>query len=36
MKPIAEELAAALREHPAANQVEVAGSVRRWAETVAL
>ena len=33
MKPIAEELAAALREHPAANRVEVAGSVRRWAET---
>jgi DNA polymerase (family 10) len=31
--PIAEELAAALREHPAAKQVEVAGSVRRWAET---
>jgi DNA polymerase (family 10) len=31
--PIAEELAAALREHPAAEQVEVAGSVRRWAET---
>ena len=33
MKPIAEELAEALREHPAANRVEVAGSVRRWAET---
>ncbi|MDQ2631948.1 MAG: DNA polymerase/3'-5' exonuclease PolX [Actinomycetota bacterium] len=33
VKPIAEELAEALREHPAANQVEVAGSVRRWAET---
>lgn len=33
VKPIAEELAAALRDHPAANQVEVAGSVRRWAET---
>jgi len=31
--PIAEELAAALREHPAANRVEVAGSVRRWADT---
>ncbi|HET7417140.1 MAG TPA: DNA polymerase/3'-5' exonuclease PolX [Solirubrobacterales bacterium] len=31
--PIAEELAAALREHPAAERVEVAGSVRRWAET---
>lgn len=33
VKPLAEELAAALGEHPAANQVEVAGSVRRWAET---
>jgi DNA polymerase (family 10) len=33
VKPIAEELAVALREHPAANRVEVAGSVRRWAET---
>ncbi len=33
VKPIAEELASALREHPAANQVEVAGSVRRWGET---
>ncbi|HEX5989075.1 MAG TPA: DNA polymerase/3'-5' exonuclease PolX [Solirubrobacterales bacterium] len=33
VKPIAEELAAALRDHPAADQVEVAGSVRRWAET---
>jgi DNA polymerase (family 10) len=31
--PIARELAGALREHPAANRVEVAGSVRRWAET---
>ena len=31
--PIAEELASALREHPAANRVEVAGSARRWAET---
>ena len=31
--PIAEELAATLREHPAANRVEVAGSARRWAET---
>ena len=27
VRPIAEELAAALREHPAANRVEVAGSV---------
>ena len=33
VKPIAEELAAALRAHPVANRVEVAGSVRRWAET---
>ena len=32
-KPIAEELAEALREHPAADRVEVAGSARRWAET---
>src|SRR4249919_2676541 len=31
VRPIAEELAAALREHPAANRVEVAGSARRWA-----
>ena len=33
VKPIAEELAAALRGHPAAKRVEIAGSVRRWAET---
>jgi DNA polymerase (family X) len=33
VRPIAEELAAALRDHPASNRVEVAGSVRRWAET---
>jgi DNA polymerase (family X) len=33
VRPIAAELAAALREHPVANRVEVAGSVRRWAET---
>ncbi len=32
-RPVAEALAQALREHPAARQVEVAGSVRRWAET---
>ncbi len=32
-KPIAEELARELRGHPAAERVEVAGSVRRWAET---
>ena len=30
---IAEALAAALREHPAADRVEIAGSARRWAET---
>jgi DNA polymerase (family 10) len=33
VRPIAEELAAALREHKAAKRVEVAGSARRWAET---
>jgi DNA polymerase (family 10) len=33
VRPIAEELAAALREHPGAHRVEVAGSVRRWADT---
>ena len=33
VKPVAEELAASLRESPAADRVEVAGSVRRWAET---
>jgi DNA polymerase (family 10) len=32
-RPIAEELARTLREHPAADRVEVAGSARRWAET---
>ncbi|MFI5027529.1 MAG: DNA polymerase/3'-5' exonuclease PolX [Solirubrobacterales bacterium] len=32
-RPVAEALASALREHPAAIRVEVAGSVRRWAET---
>jgi DNA polymerase (family X) len=31
--PVAEELAAALREHPAADRVEVAGSARRRTET---
>jgi DNA polymerase (family 10) len=31
--PIAEELAAALRDHPSSHEVEVAGSARRWAET---
>jgi len=33
VRPIAEELAAALRGHPASSRVEVAGSARRWAET---
>jgi DNA polymerase (family 10) len=33
VRPIAEQLAAALREHPAAQRVEVGGSARRWAET---
>ncbi len=33
VRPIAEELAEALREHPGAHRVEVTGSVRRWAET---
>jgi DNA polymerase (family 10) len=32
-RPMAEELAAALRAHPAADRVEPAGSVRRWADT---
>jgi DNA polymerase (family 10) len=32
-RPIADELARTLRDHPAAERVEVAGSVRRWAET---
>jgi DNA polymerase (family 10) len=31
--PVAEELASALREHPAADRVEVAGSARRRTET---
>jgi DNA polymerase (family 10) len=30
---IAEQLAEALREHPASDRVEVAGSARRWTET---
>jgi DNA polymerase (family X) len=32
--PVAEEVAGALRAHPAAEQVEVAGSLRRMAESV--
>jgi DNA polymerase (family 10) len=31
---VAEEIAGALRAHPASDRVEVAGSVRRWADTV--
>jgi DNA polymerase (family 10) len=31
--PVAEELAASLREHPASDAVEIAGSARRLAET---
>jgi DNA polymerase (family X) len=31
---VAEEIAGALRAHPAADRVEVAGSLRRWAESV--
>jgi DNA polymerase (family X) len=33
VRPIAAELAAALRDHPSSDRVEVAGSVRRWGET---
>lgn len=33
VRPIAEQLAASLRDHPGAHRVEVAGSARRWAET---
>ena len=31
--PVAEQLAEALREHPACEQVTIAGSARRWTET---
>jgi DNA polymerase (family X) len=31
--PVARELAEALRAHPAAGRVEIAGSARRWGET---
>mgnify|MGYP001428612116 CR=1 FL=1 len=31
--PVAEEIAAELRAHPAAGEVVIAGSARRWAET---
>ena len=33
-REVGDELVAALREHPAADRVELAGSARRWAETV--
>ena len=33
VKPVAEQLAEVLREDPASDRVEVAGSARRWAET---
>jgi DNA polymerase (family 10) len=32
-RALAESLAGALREHPAADRVEIAGSARRWTET---
>lgn len=32
--PIAEQIADALRDHPASDQVEVAGSARRWGDSV--
>lgn len=32
--PIADQIATALREHPASDQVEVAGSARRWGDSV--
>jgi DNA polymerase (family X) len=32
--PVADQIADALRAHPAAHRVEVAGSLRRWAESV--
>jgi DNA polymerase (family X) len=31
--PVAEQLTEALREHPASERVEIAGSARRWTET---
>lgn len=33
VRPVAEELLARLREHPAVAQAEVGGSLRRWLET---
>jgi DNA polymerase (family 10) len=32
--PIAEQIAGALREHPSSDRVEVAGSARRWGDSV--
>src|ERR671939_1067531 len=32
-RALAESLAGALREHPAADRVEIAGSARRWTDT---
>jgi len=34
VRPVAEELLAALREHPDVERAEIGGSLRRWAETV--
>jgi DNA polymerase (family X) len=34
VRPVAEEMLAMLREHPAVKQAEVGGSLRRWLETV--
>jgi DNA polymerase (family 10) len=33
-RPVAEEVMAALREHPAVQQIEPGGSLRRWRDTV--
>jgi len=33
-QPVAVELVARLREHPAVTRVEIAGSLRRWRETI--
>ena len=33
VRPIAEELAEALRDHAAVERIEIGGSLRRWAET---
>ncbi len=34
VRPVAEELVAALRRHAAVDKAEIGGSLRRWAETV--